>query len=443
MMRTSWLRAAAVALVAVAAPPAGLPAQTRPVAFINANVVPMDAERVLESHTVVVRDGWITEVGPGSRIRVPADAVVVDSRGRYLMPGLAEMHGHIPRQDGQDAEDILFLYVAAGAITVRGMQGHPSQIELRRRIHRGEIVGPRLHLSSPAMSGRGVPDAATARRLVQQYRDAGFDLIKVHEGLSPGTYAEIVRTARQEGLAWGGHVADAVGLEGVIEAGQATIDHMDNFLQETGGDEAAVRALARRARAGGVAVVPTMALWEVLRGAHESGDLLNRPELRYMPRGTLRSWADDVDRRRRGTSDAEARRVVEGRNRILRILHEEGVEILMGTDAPQLFSVPGFSLHRELRVMADVGMSPFEILRTGTVAVARHFGDADRAGTVAQGMRADLVLLERNPLEDIAHVQQIAGVMVGGRWLSGQAIAERLEAVAERAAGDAGAPDSP
>jgi len=424
------------------APAAG---QSGAVAFVGANVIPMDGDRVLAGQTVVVRDGRIAALGPDARTEVPAGATRIDARGKYLIPGLAEMHGHVPAVGAAGprfAEDVLFLYVAAGATTVRGMQGHPSQLELRRRVQSGDLIGPRLFLSSPPLSGNNVADAATAERLVREHKAAGYDLLKVHEGLSKEAYAAIARTAREVGLPFGGHVSDIVGLEGALAERQSTIDHVDNYVLAmlpgnaaalaSNADAARIPALARATREAGVAVVPTMALWEVILGRHDPAAMKDRAELRYMPAAMVQNWVTQVGSRRAQVDPAEAAREVELRRLMLKELSDAGVRILMGTDAPQLFSVPGFSLDRELVSMAGAGMTPYQILRSGTVAVAEHLGLAAESGTIAVGKRADLVLLDANPLADIANVQKRAGVMVNGRWLGAAEIGERLGAIAGR-----------
>ncbi len=428
------------------------------VAFIGVNVVPMDRETVLQNQTVVVRDGRIAAIGPAATTDVPAGATQVQAAGQYLMPGMAEMHGHVPGQTSQFQEDVLFLYVAAGATTVRGMQGHPNHIPMRERVRSGEVIGPRLYLSSPPFAGMGqnaLTDPAVARERVRAAKAAGYDHLKVHEGMSPEVYAAIVETAAAEGIPFGGHISDAVGLEAALAARQNTIDHLDNYMEAIQRDDspahdlqgvaraqalplhtdpARLTEMARATRAAGVANVPTMALWEVLRGSHTGDQLATREELRYMPRAMVNGWVQQVNNIHAGWNANSARAEADLRRDVLKALHDEGALILMGTDAPQLFSVPGFSLQRELPIMVASGMTPYEVLRTGTVNIARFYGEEDRAGTVQVGRRADLLLLDANPLADIDNVSRIRGVMVGGRWLDQAAIEARLEAIATRAA---------
>jgi imidazolonepropionase-like amidohydrolase len=421
-------------------------------AFTNVNVIPMDAERVLAEQNVIVTGGQISAIGPAASTAVPAGATQIDGRGKYLLPGIAEMHGHIPVAR-DEAEDVLFLYVAAGATTVRGMQGHANQLDFKRRVVAGEMIGPRLWLAAPSLSGNSAPDAATAERLVREAKAAGFDLLKVHEGLSAEAYAAIVRTATEVGLPWGGHVSEHVGVAGALAAKQSTIDHFDDYLdalqpadspalRATGAerqrllplhaDESMIPALVRATREAGVAVVPTQILWEVLRGARDPATLVDRPENAYMPRETRAVWLDRTTSAYRNASRESATREAALRQRLLKAASDEGVLILMGTDAPQIFSVPGFSLHHELPLMVEAGMTPYEVLRTGTVNVAQFLNIEARAGTIAVGRNADLLLLDANPLDDIRAVEHNAGVMVDGRWLPPELIRERLTAIAAK-----------
>jgi len=421
-------------------------------AFTNVNVIPMDGERLLEDQTVIVETGRITALGPAAETAVPQDATRIDGRGKFLLPGLAEMHGHIPTSLA-DAQDVLMLYLAGGVTTVRGMQGHRSQLGFRRRVRAGQMLGPRLRLAAPAMRGENVPDIATADRLVRSAKALGFDLLKVHEGLTAEVYAEIVRAATELSLPWGGHVSEHVGIDGALGAHQSTIDHLDGYIEAMQPpDSPALRAsgaeqqrlfalhadastipeLAHRTRQAGVAVVPTQMLWEVLRGARDPVELAARPENRYMPVATRELWLQRATAAYSGTTREAAARHAALRQQLLRTMHDEGVLILLGTDAPQVFSVPGFSLHRELPLMVEAGMTPYEVLRTGTVNVARFLSRENQSGVVAVGRDADLLLLEANPLADIRAITRNAGVMVDGRWIPPELIAARLEAIAAK-----------
>jgi imidazolonepropionase-like amidohydrolase len=417
-------RAVAFAVFAVASNAQAQAPQQGVYAFTNVNVVPMTSETVLANQTVIVQNGKIAAVG-GANVKVPAGATRIDGRGKYLMPGLAEMHGHIPGQNVQFAERVAFLYVAAGVTSVRGMQGHPNQFALRRRVHAGELIGPRMWLSSPPLAGSTAGDPATAETAVRNYKNAGYDLLKIHENLSREVYDKIVATAREVNIPFGGHVPNNVGVLAAIDAKQTTIDHLDNYVDEIE-SELDIGSLVDRTVKAGVANVPTMPLWEVILGVHDPATMMNRAELAYMPKPMVEQWRNQVANIRAQSNVEKAAREIDLRNKLLKGLSDAGAVLLLGSDAPQLFSVPGFSIQREMETWAAAGISPFRILQAGTTAVAAHMNDSANSGTIAAGKRADLILLEANPLIDVKNVARKAGVMYDGRWLPWPEIQKQL-----------------
>jgi imidazolonepropionase-like amidohydrolase len=409
------------------------------VAFVNVNVVPMDRDRVVAGQTVVVRDGRIAAVGPSASTTVPAGAVRVDGQGKYLMPGLAEMHGHVPppNQPAQYIEDVLVLYFANGVTTVRGMQGAPGQLELRDRVNKGELVGPTLYLAGPSFNGNAVKTPEQAVQMVREQKSQGWDLLKVQGGLSVATYDAMARTAKEVGIPFAGHVPADVGLLHAIEMGQQTYDHIDGFIEYLGGakgpvDEVKLREIVRRVREQGAWIVPTMAVWETLQGTLDDKTLTAYPELKYMPVQQVQQWTLALQKRLSNPqlNQAAAKLVIDNRMRILRALHEGGVRILLGTDAPQQFSVPGFSIHREMTRMIAAGMTPYDVVKSGTQSVGAYFKDRDDFGTIEVGKRADLVLVDANPLQNVANIARRSGVMARGRWLTEKDIQARLDRIA-------------
>lgn len=407
------------------------------VVFRNVNVIPMTAEKVLEKQTVVVMGDRIDAVG--IRVKVPKGATVVDGTGKYLLPGLAEMHGHIPAPTAppEMTADVLFEYLANGITTVRGMLGHPGQLELREKAKKGEILAPNLYLAGPSFSGQSINSPADAVARVKQQKKDGWDLLKVHPGLTREEYDAMARTAREEKIRFGGHVPVDVGLLHAIGMGQETFDHVDGYVEYLEGDkgpvdETKLADVVRRSKDAGIWIVPTMALWEVLLNTIDLKTLRNYEELKYVPQPTVDQWTRLYNQRVDQIPRDTANHIVANRLRILRALSEGGVKILMGTDAPQQFSVPGFSLHRELLWMRRAGMTPYQILVSGTRNVGEYFRNADSFGTVERGKRADLILVDANPLEDITNVARISGVMVRGRWIPKSEIDKRLAEIEER-----------
>jgi imidazolonepropionase-like amidohydrolase len=449
-------------------------------AFVGVGVLPMVGERpALENRTVLVEGGRVSRVGPADRVVVPEGARVIDGEGLWLLPGLSEMHAHVPgpQASRQQMDDILFLYLANGVTTIRSMLGAPNHLELRDAIARGERLGPTLFSASPSLSGGSAPDPETAEALVRSHASAGYDLLKLHPGLSRETYDRMVEVAREVGITWAGHVSPAVGVEHSLATGKSTIDHLDGYVEA-----AASRAVRERARAGeavplsevvgsatpervedlarmtaeaGTWNAPTAYLWEIFYNDVPASEFEAQDEMRYVPAAQLGQWrgqkeqrlfvdllenwrtdgalgADDVSQ-----EDADA--LIELRRQILAALDRAGAGLLLGTDSPQVFMVPGYSLHREVRLMAEAGIPPLRILESGSRNVASYaaqeLGYDEAFGTVAPGSRADLVLVEGNPLEDLERLRDPAGVMVRGLWLSRDEIRERLEGIAERMGG--------
>jgi imidazolonepropionase-like amidohydrolase len=433
------------------------------VAFVDVAVLPMDGEGVLEGQTVVVVDGVITAIGPADEIQVGAGATILDGTGRYLMPGLAEMHAHVPPGDNpprEAVEDILFLYVANGITTIRGMLGSAYQIPLADELEQGAVLGPTLYVAAPSLNGNTAPTADAAERLVRAHAAAGYDLQKIHPGVPLPAWDHMVEVAREVGLTFGGHVPADVGLEHAIRTGMSTVDHLDGYVRavappgvvsqinageiDLGGlleqevDPRRIDEIVRLTVDEDVYVVPTMYLWENLYGTTDPEPFLSQPEMRYVSPAQREAWRRQAAGGPLGTPE-ELEAFFTLRKRILKALADAGAGILMGTDSPQLFNVPGFALHRELAVMAESGMTHHQVLVSGTANVGRyvreHLGRDHRFGTVVPGQRADLVLLGSNPLDDLDNLTDRVGVMVRGRWIPRAELDAGLEALATKHAG--------
>jgi len=411
-------------------------------AFINVNVVPMTSETVIESQTVVVTDGNIVSISGVNDTAVPEDAIIVDGTDRYLMPGLAEMHGHVPGLTSGNLDRVLTLYVANGITTVRGMLGQPSHLVMRSDINKRNLLGPRLITSGPSFNGRSVNSPEQGAQMVEDQVAAGYDFLKIHPGLTREEFDAVADTANRLGIRFAGHVPEDVGVKRALEAGIATIDHFDGYMETllpvnddpSGGlagffgvfiaDQAYLSRIEEIAQAtadASVWNVPTESLFEHVTVADWAPeDMARWPEMKYMPREAVAQWEGA---KREVLNDANydsdtARRALEIRQKLIMALKQSGAGLLLGSDSPQIFNVPGFALHRELRYLVDAGLTPFEALQTGTVNPSRFFLSEDLFGSVQEGLEADLILLDANPLTDINNTRRIHGVMVRGTWLS-------------------------
>ena len=439
----------AAVLVALILP--GAPALTDPgLIFEQVRLIDPASGAVSAPVDVVVRHGAIQE--PHS---APEDALRVPAEGHYLMPGLAEMHAHVPpMRTGQQLEDVLVLYLAHGITTIRGMLGEAGHLVVRQRLASGELIGPRLITSGPSFNARSVASPEAAADMARAQAEAGYDLLKLHPGLWPEAFRAISEAGEALGMDYSGHVSVAVGLDRVLDSRQGSIDHLDGYGQKlvpedhplhgtdpglfavnlvAGMDADRIPDLARRTAAAGIANVPTQSLLE----NWATGDidaLMARPAMRWISESTRRQWLESFERIRSQIPEGSGERFISIRRELIRALQEAGSVILLGADAPQILNVPGDAIHHELEIYVAAGLSPAEALASGTTAVARYLGQADRHGCLAPGCVADLILLRANPLDNIRNSREIEGVMRAGRWFDRATLDGLLHAIEQRAA---------
>jgi len=404
------------------------------VVFRNVNVVTMTSPKVLEKQSVVVQDGRILSVSKNPK--VAAGATVIDGKGRYLMPGLADMHVQIPGSEAKGGlmMDVLTMLVTNGVTTARGMWGLPGHLEVREKAKLGQVVAPNLVLAGPIFSSETVvtPEEAAARVRIQ--KKEGWDLLSLHFSLTREQYDAVVKTAREEGMRFAGQVPD---LLHAIEMKQETIDSMDMFngaLQTPKGpvDDAKLADLAKKIKDAGVWIVPTNAITEITFGATPLQTLNAYPENKYAPQAAVEFWTNSYNQRIAGISRDQAANVVANNRRIIRALHKAGVNLLLGTNALEQYTQPGFSVAREMTSLRTAGLPAYDILRMATVNPAIYLGKQDSVGTIEAGKRADLVLLDGNPLADVTNVSKVSGVMIGGHWIDRGQIDSALKRVTEK-----------
>lgn len=428
------------------------PVVGKEIVFTPVNVIPMDKEEVLTNQTVVVKNGVITEMGDAATVKYNKKATVIDAKGKYLVPGLAEMHAHVPTNaDEQSHKDIVKLFALHGITTIRGMLGHPSHITLREKLRTGEILGPILYTSGPAVSGGSVKSPEQAVALVKEEKKAGYDFLKILPGLTKENFAVVAKTAKEEGIRFAGHISFDVGVWNSINAEYQTIDHMDGFVEglvpgvenmtekETGffgmnvarqADQSKIPVLMDELKKHNVWVVPTQALAERWISSERSAEALRAaPEMKYMDAKTLDAWVKTKSSMKENPSydSAKITDYIALRRKLIFAINQSGVGLLLGCDAPQVFNVPGVATHHELKYLVDAGLTPYEALKTGTVNVARFYKKEGKAGVVRKGAASELILLNANPLEDISNSRKIEGVMLRDKWLSKSYIEQSLK----------------
>ncbi|PYT71700.1 MAG: amidohydrolase [Acidobacteria bacterium] len=410
-------------------------AGSKTVVFAHVNVVPMDGDRILTDQDVTVVDDRISSIEPAASPIVPKDAQVIEATGRFLMPGLGEMHAHLPEpSDPQEyMRATLALYVANGVTTVRCMRGFPNHLATKRDVISGKLLGPFLFLAGPGLGGDSVKSPEDGVKQVLQQKSEGWDMIKIFPGLKRAEYDAIMTTARRIGMRTGGHVPTEVGLEHALQTGQETIEHLDGYWEalhfEKPVPEAGLREMAVKTREAGVWNTPTMTIVRFTLCMEPIQSALAKKEMEYLPKFQVDRWvklSEEVVCK--GHSDPNVSRIVQqNRERFLKELNDAGAEILFGTDSPNLFEVPGFSVYEELIAMRHAGLSPYDVLLSATRKVGQYLHK--NVGTVTVGAQADLILLDGNPVEDVANVRKQSGVMLRGRWFPLSELQRMLKAI--------------
>lgn len=444
-------------------------AQPASIAFTNVSVIDVVNGQTRAGQTVVVTGRRIAAIGPTSSVSVPPNARVIRGDGRYLIPGLWDAHVHWYHPE------LLPLFIANGVTGVRIMWGFPLQRSWVSEIDAGTLVGPRIHMAGSIIDGTkpvwptstAVRNDADARQAVRDTKAMGAQFVKVYSLLPRDLYLAIADEARQQGIPFAGHVPNAVSARDASDAGQRSVEHLTGIalaassredelrrqLVEGGEkfsrsqfdravydsfDPAKAAALYRRFRQNGTWQSPTLV---VLRNTANLNDptLASDSRLKYMPESVKRQWDPKGDARLRTQTPAEIaafKRSFARHQELVRGMNRAGVPIVAGTDTLNPYCFPGFSLHDELALLVEAGLSPMQALQAATINVARLVGRDTELGTLATGRLADLVLLDADPTRDIRNTRRINMVMSNGQ-LRDRAALDRLLRDAESAAATA------
>jgi Amidohydrolase family len=433
-----------------------------PIVFTHATIIDVTGAPPRRDTTVVITGDRISAVGDSAKISLPADAQVVDATGKFLIPGLWDMHVH------WYARDTFTLFVANGVTGVRQMFGNSDLLRWRDQIAKGSLLGPRMVVASPIIDGPepvwpnsiAVHNEEEGRKAVRRVKQWGADFVKVYALLPRDAYFGIADEAKQQGITFVGHVPNSVSPREASDAGQKSIEHLTGILIECSDKETELRGKLVKAdlpearsrvqataletydekkAAELVARFAKNQTWQcptltVLRSNAYLGDENFRRDgrLRYIPRLLQQRWNFRMANRG-GGDNAGAKRVLQKQFEIVGSMQKAGVPILAGTDTGNPFCFPGFSLHEELALLVIAGLTPLEALRSATLNPAKFFGLDQTLGTIEQGKIADLVLLDANPLLDIRNTQRINAVVSNGRLFDRKAL-DKMLAEAEVAA---------
>lgn len=409
-----------------------------PIAFVDVNVVPMDQQRVLRHQTVLVRDKAISRIGPVEEVAIPNDAQRIEGNGTsFLLPGLADMHVHVSEVDD------LALFIANGVTTVLHMGGDPVAAvgTISRDLEIGPVVSPRMFFAfkvDGGGQGLSVTTPEEARSAVHLAKANGYDFIKVYNELSAPVFAAVVAEAKQRDIAVIGHGVRAVGLPKALFEGQVMVAHAEEFFYTAFANRIGrdlIPGVAAETLRSGAYVTPTLSMYETILkqwGRPEQvRQYLQDPRASFMTPHVRADWLNAgyaTATRQANTDDP----VLAFLREFTRALHDKGVPLLTGTDSPVVPGMyPGYSVHDELRALVEAGLTPYDALSAGTRVpgefIAKTVPSAQRFGKVAQGFRADLVLVEENPLASLDTLKNPLGVMRAGRWFTRVQLTALLE----------------
>ncbi|HVF88252.1 MAG TPA: amidohydrolase family protein [Pyrinomonadaceae bacterium] len=453
------------------------PAPTTILAFKNVTVIDMTGAPPRRDVTVVINGNRILALGTTGKVRIPKTARVVDGRGKFLIPGLWDMHVHLLKD-----RTPLPLFIANGVTGVRSMGGRPEELfPWREQVAAGKLLGPRIVACGPVVDGPkpSNPDHAIAvsteadgREAVRSLKRGGADFVKVYDGLSRGAYLAIADEAKKQKIPLAGHVPIAVTSFEAANAGQKSFEHLGNILRssstlepeaierqviallkpsnkpndftaipariaartkielETYSEQKAEQLFARFVR-NKTWQVPTLATKRSFALVDE-GRFFNDPRMKYIPPSQREAWKPENNffLKYRTPEFIEVRKkLYEKELQLVAAMHRAGVGFMAGTDVPGAYTYPGFSLHDELALFVEAGFTPMEALQAATRNPAMFLDELESSGTVERGKLANLVLLDANPLDDINNTKRINAVILNGKYLSREALQKMLAQV--------------
>jgi cytosine/adenosine deaminase-related metal-dependent hydrolase len=436
----------------------------------DVNVIPMNRETMLTNHAVLIRDGIIISVDKSEKIKVPKNAMVIDGKGKYLVPGLFDMHAHFFNEQGElknTCKEELQLMLANGLTTVRIMAGHANYLQARENVKNKAWQGPDLIIASPQLVGRWpwptdfknfeiVDTKEKGIAAVKKFKAEGYDAIKITFMVSRDVFDAVAQTAKEENIKLVGHVGPKVKLPAALATGQQN-EHMDEFidmlLPDTSYnhgesvsdmnlwrmnawatvphlDEKKIPALVQMVKGAGIYVTPTNFFFVSCFGTSYTDEVYkSRPDYKFIPTKILpERWHVKELNRKMNIPKESLERYVYLRKKMVYELWKGGVPLMAGSDSPEWFLVPGFSIHDELDMFVQAGLTTFAALQTATVNTSNYL--RLNKGVIEKGKQADLLLLDKNPLENIGATKSIIGAMKNGEWYDKQALDKLLQSAA-------------
>lgn len=409
------------------------------VAFVNVNVLPMDRDwaRVLRNQVVIVEGDFVKSVGPLEGFEPPDDALIIDGGGtKYLVPGLTDAHVHLE----EGAEQWLKLFVAKGVTTVFNLEGEQRHLELRERIFRKEVVGPTIYTSGPFTNEPRIETPQQAEHAVREQARLGYDFVKIHGNLSADAYQRMIEVGNEVGIPIVGHAPRNLSLSLVLAGGQRSIVHAEELIY-TGFptlERSDLERVASEIATAGMWVTTALStfdnnatLWGTIAGLETR---LASESASYVPQSLRDRWAEPNTYTDNYSSERpQIGRMLDFLRPMLRALGDADVLMLTGTDAGKPVMVPGFALLDEIEALSDAGLTSFDALTAATSNAGRFVREFVHEntsfGTVTRNARADLILLDEDPLADLSRLRDPVGVMLRGQWYDRDALDRMLAEV--------------
>lgn len=411
-------------------------AQNDTLVIRNTNVIPMDRDTVLNNHDVFISKGRIIDVTPYGQRKLENRYKIVEGKDKYLLPGFSEMHFH----NQNDIRNEFKLLVANGITSARNMAEYNKQDQIAiRKLSQELSITPNYYTTGPYLMRNDLKTKEVITKVVKNHKTRGYDYLKLADNLPKNLYVHLLNEADKHELPVIGHGQRELPLEYTLR--MKSIAHVEEFLnifsKEELTNKKALTQKAKQIKTSGVYVSPTLGIYNMILNYADDNrhqKISNQPENKYLPKHYLDYWkSDSVNYRKYDwfTAKESLKRLqkeLDWQMEFTKILHQEQVYLLCSSDTYGLF-LPGFSLHKELALIHASGLSTFETLKTATVNPARYFGKMSQEGTISVGKRANMVLLNKNPLEKIENTKSIEAVFIKGEYLDKNRLIKLLKEV--------------